>query len=75
MLDDAYTRLQRDRTVLFLPTRLSTARKADQIVVIHRGKVAAVGTHAELVKTSAEYRHWEYVRFNEFQRGRESENS
>ncbi|MFN0195870.1 MAG: ABC transporter transmembrane domain-containing protein [Planctomycetaceae bacterium] len=66
LLDDAYTRVSKDRTVLFLPTRLSTIRRAAQIVFIHEGKVQAVGTHAELLKSSAHYRHWEYLQFNQF---------
>jgi ATP-binding cassette, subfamily B, bacterial len=66
LLDDAYNRVVHDRTVIFLPARLSTVRRADAIVFIHRGKVEAVGTHADLVRTSPLYRHWEYLRFNEF---------
>ena len=66
LLDDAYNRVVHDRTVVFLPARLSTVRRTDQIVFVHRGKVEAVGTHAELVHSSALYRHWEYLRFNEF---------
>ncbi|HUG92473.1 MAG TPA: ABC transporter ATP-binding protein [Planctomycetaceae bacterium] len=66
LLDDAYNRVVHDRTVLFLPARLSTVRRTDQIVFVHRGKVEAVGSHADLVRTSALYRHWEYLRFNEF---------
>jgi ABC-type multidrug transport system fused ATPase/permease subunit len=66
LLDDAYNRIVHDRTVVFLPARLSTVRRADQIVFIHRGKVEAVGAHADLVHSSALYRHWEYLRFNEF---------
>lgn len=63
LLDDAYNRITRDRTVIFLPTRLSTVRRCDQVVLIHEGRVAAVGTHDTLVKQSELYRHWEYVNF------------
>lgn len=66
LLDDAYNRILADRTVLFLPTRLSTVRRADRIVLIHQGKVEAIGTHADLVKRAPLYRHWEYIRYNEF---------
>jgi ABC-type multidrug transport system fused ATPase/permease subunit len=66
LLDDAYTRIVADRTVIFLPSRLSTLRRADRIVLLHRGKVEETGTYANLVKSSPLYRHWEYVRFNEF---------
>jgi ABC-type multidrug transport system fused ATPase/permease subunit len=63
LLDDAYNRITRDRTVLFLPTRLSTVRRCEQIVLIHEGRVAAVGNHDTLVRQSELYRHWEYVNF------------
>ena len=65
-IEDAYTRIARDRTVIFLPTRLSTVRKADRIVVIHNGKVEAIGSHEALVKSAPVYRHWEYANFNAF---------
>ena len=66
LLDDAYNRLFAGRTVLVLPTRLSTVKKADRVIVLFRGKVDAVGKHAELVKSCEVYRHWEYLRFNEY---------
>jgi ABC-type multidrug transport system fused ATPase/permease subunit len=66
LLDDAYGRLARDRTLIFLPTRLSTVKRADRVVLIHRGRVEAVGHHADLVRSSPLYRHWEYIRFNQF---------
>ncbi len=66
LLDDAYDRICRERTVIFLPARLSTVRRADQIVLLHRGRVEALGTHSSLVRSSPLYRHWEYIRFNEF---------
>jgi ATP-binding cassette subfamily B protein len=65
-IEDAYARIARDRTVIFLPTRLSTVRKADRIVVIHQGRVEAIGNHDSLVRSAPVYRHWEYVHFNEF---------
>jgi ABC-type multidrug transport system fused ATPase/permease subunit len=63
LLDDAYNRITRDRTVIFLPTRLSTVRRCDQIALLHEGRVAAIGSHDVLVKQSELYRHWEYVNF------------
>ncbi len=67
LLDDAYQKLVKDRTVLFLPSRLSTVRRCDQVVLVNNGKVEAAGTHAELLKKSDVYRHWEYMTFNTFQ--------
>ena len=66
MLDDAYQRISGNRTVIFLPTRLSTVKKCSRIVLIHEGKIAVDGVHEQLVRSSEVYRHWEYVRFNPF---------
>ena len=72
LLDDAYNRLLPGRTVLFLPSRLSTVRRCDQVVFVHNGRPEAIGTHGELLKQSDHYRHWEYVTFNAFRRKSES---
>lgn len=69
LLDDAYNRILPGRTVIFLPSRLSTVRRAESVILLHNGKIEAIGKHAELVKSSAAYRHWEYMRFNEFRNG------
>ncbi len=68
MVDDAYKRIVQKRTVLLLPSRLSTLRRTDEIVLIFRGKVEAIGPHSRLVQSCQLYRHWEYMRFNEFRR-------
>ena len=66
MLDDAYQRLSANRTIIFLPFRLSTVKRCQRIVLIHEGRVAVDGVHEQLVRTSELYRHWEYLRFNPF---------
>lgn len=43
------------RTVLTIAHRLSTVVGADQIILMHEGRVAAVGTHAALLRTSKLY--------------------
>jgi len=58
-----------DRTVVFLPFRLSSVKKCRRIVLLHEGCVAADGAHEELMRTSELYRHWEYVRFNAYRMG------
>lgn len=68
LLDDTYTRLAKDRTLIFLPTRLSTVRKADQVVFLHKGRVEAIGAYNKLINSAPLMRHWEYVHFNEFRR-------
>jgi len=66
LLDDAYQRISGNRTLIFLPTRLSTVKKCSRIVLIHEGKIAVDGVHEQLVRTSELYRHWEYIRFNPY---------
>jgi ATP-binding cassette, subfamily B, bacterial len=68
LLDDSYGRIVRGRTVIFLPNRLSTLRRSETVVFLHRGKVEAHGTYHELVKNSSLFRHWEYMHFNQFRR-------
>ena len=46
----------RDRTTLIIAHRLSTIALADEIVVLDDGRIAARGTHDQLVQTSAVYR-------------------
>jgi len=43
-------------------------RRCDLIVLVAEGKVAAMGAHADLLKNSEVYRHWEYVSFNAFRK-------
>ena len=46
----------RDRTTLIIAHRLSTIALADEIVVLDDGRIAARGTHEELLETSPVYR-------------------
>ena len=66
LLDDTYDRICSDRTVVFLPFRLSTVKKCDRVILLNEGRVVADGTHDDLVRRSELYRHWEYIRFNMF---------
>jgi ABC-type multidrug transport system fused ATPase/permease subunit len=66
LLDDTYNRMCPGRTVFFLPRRLSTVRRCDDILFFHHGRIEAYGHHSLLVKESPLYRHWEYLHFNEF---------
>jgi len=43
------------RTTLIITHRLSQIRWADLIIVLRKGKIAAMGTHDELMKTSEAY--------------------
>jgi ABC-type multidrug transport system fused ATPase/permease subunit len=68
LTDDAYQRISAGRTVIYLPSRLTTIRRCDQVVFLHDGKVECVGSHSELRKSSELYRHWDYVTFNAYRR-------
>ncbi|WP_258099405.1 peptidase domain-containing ABC transporter [Marinoscillum pacificum] len=45
------------KTVLVIAHRLSTVKKADQIIVLEKGKIIETGTHAELVSKKGNYYH------------------
>ena len=62
----ATNRLIAGRTVIVIARRIATLRAAERILFFHEGKLAADGTHAELLAESELYRHLNYVRFNEF---------
>jgi len=48
--------LFRDRTVLIIAHRMDTIRKADRIVLLQNGRIAGIGSHDELLKTSDYYK-------------------
>jgi ABC-type multidrug transport system fused ATPase/permease subunit len=50
LVQDALDRLMEGRTSIIIAHRLSTVRKASNILVIDRGEVSESGTHSELIK-------------------------
>jgi ATP-binding cassette subfamily B protein len=44
-----------DRTTFVIAQRISTVLNADKIVVLDGGRIAAQGTHAELMESSPIY--------------------
>ncbi len=54
-IQQAIFRAAKGRTTLIITHRLSQIRWADLIVVMRKGKIAAVGTHESLMKTSKSY--------------------
>ena len=51
----ALERLMRGRTSLVIAQRLSTVRAADLVLVLEKGRIAAAGTHADLLRSSGLY--------------------
>jgi ATP-binding cassette subfamily B protein len=45
----------RSRTTIKIAHRLSTVRDADQVAVLHRGRVVELGTHEELLLLGGRY--------------------
>ncbi|MFN8258241.1 MAG: ABC transporter transmembrane domain-containing protein [Bacteroidales bacterium] len=50
LVQDALEKLMKDRTSIVIAHRLSTVRKADQILVLESGRLVEKGTHYELLK-------------------------
>jgi ATP-binding cassette subfamily B protein len=54
-VEGAMNALMEGRTVLVIAHRLSTAERADRVVVVDAGGIAEVGTHAELLEKEGRY--------------------
>jgi len=55
LIQAALERLMKGRTAFIIAQRLSTVRMADLILVLDQGRIAARGTHAELLSRSELY--------------------
>ncbi|MDO9545450.1 MAG: ABC transporter ATP-binding protein [Pelolinea sp.] len=55
-IQDALEELIKGSTTFVVAQRISTVLKADKIIVIDRGKLAAEGTHQELIRSSPIYK-------------------
>jgi ATP-binding cassette subfamily B protein len=54
-IQDALQVIMRGRTSFVVAQRISTVLNADKIIIIDKGRIAAEGTHAELIKSSQIY--------------------
>ncbi|MDF3983139.1 lipid A export permease/ATP-binding protein MsbA [Luteibacter sp. PPL201] len=65
LIQDALTRLMRDRTTLVIAHRLSTIEHADQIAVMDQGRIVELGTHRELLAMGGQYAALHRMQFHE----------
>jgi ABC-type multidrug transport system fused ATPase/permease subunit len=56
VIERALDQLLHGRTSIIIAHRLSTARRADQIIVVDRGSIVQRGTEAELLATDGPFR-------------------
>ncbi|MBN2639262.1 MAG: ATP-binding cassette domain-containing protein [Bacteroidales bacterium] len=55
LVQDALSKIMKNRTTLVIAHRLSTIQNADEIVVIQKGKIVERGTHKDLVRLDGFY--------------------
>jgi len=49
-------RIRKGKTTIFIAHRISTVKKMDKIILLDQGEVSAIGSHAELMKSSPLYK-------------------
>ncbi|MBE9573133.1 MAG: ABC transporter ATP-binding protein, partial [Proteobacteria bacterium] len=60
LVQDAINKLVRNKTLIVIAHRISTIISADEILVLDKGRVAAHGTHEQLLSKSKLYKNmWE----------------
>ena len=52
---DNLNKFMKDRTAIIVAHRLSTVKHADQIIVLHDGKINEIGNHEQLVELRGQY--------------------
>ena len=57
LVQQAFEKLSKDKTVIMIAHRLSTVTNADCIYVLSDGKIAESGTHSELISENGIYSH------------------
>jgi len=64
-LREALASETREATVIIVAQRVSTIMRADRIIVMENGRVAGMGTHAELMESSETYREIVYSQLSQ----------
>jgi len=65
LVQEALDRLVQDRTTFVIAHRLSTVRRADQILVMEKGRLVDAGTHEELLARGGLYRRLYEMQFRD----------
>jgi subfamily B ATP-binding cassette protein MsbA len=65
LVQAALDNLMHSRTTLVIAHRLSTIEKADRIVVLDKGRVAEIGSHAELLALDGKYSRLHALQFHQ----------
>lgn len=60
-IQDALVEMIKGRTAVIIAHRLSTIRRADKIIVMHKGQVREIGTHQNLLARRGLY--WKLYQF------------
>ena len=65
MIQNATAQLTKGRTSIVIAHRLSTIQNADKIIVLDKGEIKEIGSHAELLQKEGYYRKLYDMQFNE----------